>query len=137
MLVPSLFKRVTFRHVRASAGWEEEVGRALAMLGGARHGLARFAEASQALAAMRVSASRLREVRRDVLPKMPVTLWGKTVDRFLAHESPRRVRALNAATNVTWHDPKPTMSTYGHNEYASTQLVRYALGDLWGRSGAN
>src|SRR5690606_41838713 len=100
----------------------------LAMIAAAPAGLARFAEAARSLASMRVSAGPLQEIRRDVLPRLPVTLWGKTIDRFLAHESLDGFGVLNAVTNVTWHDPSPSRATYGHNEYATTQLVRYALG---------
>ena len=86
-------------------------------------------EAARALAAMRVSAGRLREIRRAVVPKLPVSLWGKTVDRFLLHEELDGYGLLNAVTNVTWHDPTPTAATFEHNEQASTALVAYALGE--------
>lgn len=127
MLVPSLFQRVTFKHTRASAGWEDDALQALAMIHAAPAGLARFAEAARALSSMRVSASRLREIRERALPKLPVTLWGKTVDRFLLHEELDGFGLLNAVTNVTWHDEKAAASTYAHNEYAATALIEYAL----------
>lgn len=129
MLVPSLFKRVTFRHTRASAGWDEDAGRALAMIGASHHGLTRFAEAARALASMRVSAGRLREVRQAVLPKLPVTLWGRVLDRFVLHEELDGYGLLNAVTNVTWHDPSPTAATFEHNEASASALVAYALGE--------
>lgn len=127
MLVPSLFRRVQFRHVRSSEGWEDELRRSLAMIEAAPAGLARFAEAARTLASMRVTAGRLREIRQDVLPKLPVTLWGKTMDRFLAHEPLDAFGLLNAITNQTWHDPNPTMATANHNEYATERLVAYSL----------
>ena len=79
------------------------------------------------LAAMRVSASRLREVRQTVLPKLPVSLWGKVLDRFLLHEELDGFGLLNAATAVTWHTPKATAAALEHNEYATERLVHYAL----------
>lgn len=129
LLVPSLFRRVTFKHLRASAGWEDDVRAALAVIEAAPEGLTRFAEASRALASMRVSAGRLREVRTEVLPKLPVTLWGRTVDRFLEHEALDGFGLLNAATHVLWHDERQTASNARWNEYASTALVRYGLGE--------
>ena len=128
MLAPELFRRVTFKHTRSSRDWEADAQRALAMIGGAHTGLARFGEAARALASMRVSASRLREIRTAVLPKLPVTLWGTTMDRFLEHESLDGFGLLNAVTNVTWHAARPTAAAYAHNEYATSALVRYALG---------
>lgn len=128
MLVPSLFKRVTFKHSRSNEGWGEDVQRALAMLASAPAGLERFATAGRALSSMRVTASRLREVRERVVPKLPVTVWGRVVDRFLLHEELDGWGLLNAATNVLWHDEKATAATLSWNEYVSTGLVEYALG---------
>lgn len=130
MLVPELFERVAFKHLRSISGWEDEVQRTLRMVGSSAAGLERFAHAARALASMRVGAGRLREIRQEVLPKLPVTLWGKTIDRFLAHEQLDGFGLLNAVTNVTWHDPNPSASTYRHNEYATQQLVRYALASV-------
>ncbi|HEX9953460.1 MAG TPA: DUF932 domain-containing protein [Rubricoccaceae bacterium] len=128
MLVPSLFRRVTFKHQRANAGWDDDMARALAMLAGAPAGLERFATAGRALASMRVSAGRLREIRERVVPKLPVTVWGRVVDRFLLHESLDGWGLMNAATNVLWHDERATAATLSWNEYVATGLAEYALG---------
>lgn len=128
MLVPSLFRRVTFKHSRSNEGWGEDVQRALAMLASAPAGLERFATAGRALSTMRVTASRLREVRERVVPRLPVTVWGRVVDRFLLHEDLDGWGLMNAATNVLWHDEKATAATLSWNEYVSTGLVEYALG---------
>lgn len=128
MIVPTLFRRVAFKHDPSGAHWEQEVARALSMLTTAHLGLQRFAEAARALSAMRVTAGRLREVRRDVLAKLPVSTWGRVIDQFLAHEALDGWGLLNAASAVLWHDEKPTVATFRHNEYAATGLVEYALG---------
>ncbi len=128
MLVPSLFHRVTFKHLRSSERWDDDVRAALSVIEAAPVGLARFAEASRTLGSMRVSAGRLREIRTEVLPKLPVTLWGRTVDRFLEHEALDGFGLLNAATNVLWHDERQSAANARWNEYATTALVRYALG---------
>ena len=127
MLVPSLFRQVRFKHLRSSSGWQGDVNRALSMLAMAPAGLEKFARASRKLASMRISAGRLREIRQKAVPKLPVTLWGRTLDRFVNEESLDGFGLLNAVTYVTWHDEKPSASTFGHNEYASTGLVNYAL----------
>ena len=69
------------------------------------------------------------EVRQDVLPRLPVSLWGKVLDRFLLHEQLDGFGLLNAGTNVLWHDEKPTASTFSWNEYLTTGLVEHALGE--------
>ena len=61
------------------------------------------------------------------LPQLPVSIFGKVVDRFLAHEEETGWGLMNAATNVLWHAEKPTQATYAHNEAATSALVKYAL----------
>ena len=110
MVAKSLFKEVRFRHGPGASEWESEVERTLGALRHAEGGIARFAMAARSLASMRMSSSRLREIRRDVLPNMPVTLWGKVVDRYLLEEELSGWGLLNAATAVTWHADRPTVS---------------------------
>lgn len=127
MVAKSLFKEVRFRHDPGATEWEKEVERALGALRHAEGGIARFAVAAKALSSMRMSSSRLREIRRDVLPKMPVTLWGRVVDRYLLEEELSGWGLLNAATAVTWHSDRPTVSDFRHNEYAVSSLIEHAL----------
>lgn len=127
MVAKSLFKEVRFRHGPGASEWESEVERTLGALRHAEGGIARFAMAARSLASMRMSSSRLREIRRDVLPNMPVTLWGKVVDRYLLEEELSGWGLLNAATSVTWHADRPTVSDFRHNEYAVSSLIEHAL----------
>ena len=127
MIVPELMARVAVRHDPSGVHWEDEVARVLAAVEKAPERLYRFAEAARALASMRITASRLREIRAEALASMPVTLWGQTLDRLLAREELTGWGLLNAATNVLWHAEKPTAATYAHNEAASSALIRYAL----------
>jgi hypothetical protein len=127
MLVPDLLGRVAVKHDPSGVHWEDEVARVLAAVEKAPERLYRFAEAARNLASMRITASRLREIRAEALASMPVSLWGQTVDRLLSHEDLTGWGILNAATNVLWHAEKPTAATYAHNEAATSALVRYAL----------
>ena len=129
MVVPDLLGRVAVRHDPSGVHWEAEVARVLSVVERAPERLYRFAEAARNLASMRVTASRLREIRSDVLAALPVSLWGQTIDRFLAHEELTGWGLMNAATNVLWHAAKPTQATFAHNEAVSSALVRYALAE--------
>lgn len=127
MIVPDLLGRVAVRHDPSGVHWEAEVARTLAVVEQAPAGLARFAQAARALSSMRLTASRLRELRMEALPALPVTLWGQAVDRLLGHEELSGWGLLNAATNVLWHTERPTAASFGHNEYVTTRLADYAL----------
>lgn len=128
MLVPTYFRRVAFKHDHASAGWAAETEEALEMLRWASGGMDRFLMAAQALASMRLGSSQLRDIRAKVLPKLPVTLWGQVVDRYLMHEELTGWGLLNAVTHRTWHAERIGASDFQHNEYATTRLLEFALG---------
>lgn len=128
MLAPSRLARVRFRHTRGSASWRGEVERAMAMLGAAPERLRQFARLCARLARHRLGTPELAAVRGGELSSLPVTLWGRVVDRYLADADPTGWGLLNAATAEVWHAERPTVADFGHNETATTGLLRYAEG---------
>lgn len=126
MLIPQHFARVRFKHELASAHWEDDARRALSMVSGAGENLQRFADAARNLEATPLGSEALRMIRGELVPQLPITLWGKTVDRYLLHEDLTGWGLLNAGTNVLWHAEKTTMSDFSHNEYLTTQLIEHA-----------
>lgn len=130
MLASDLFARVRFRHSRESQGWEDELARSLAMLAGARSGLRRFARSASRLAGHGLGTAELATLRTGYLDRLPVTLWGKVVDRYLAHEAPTAWGLLNAGTHELWHTERMTRSDFGHNAYLTSNLIRYAYEQL-------
>lgn len=126
MLASDLFARVRFRHSRESRGWEDELARSLAMLAGARSGLRRFARSASRLAGHGLGTRELATLRIGYLDRLPVTLWGKVVDRYLEHEAPTAWGLLNAGTHELWHAERMTRSDFNHNAYLTQNLLRYA-----------
>ncbi|HMB93583.1 MAG TPA: DUF932 domain-containing protein, partial [Rhodothermales bacterium] len=130
MLAPQYFSRMRFKHDSAAIGWEDEVDRALSVLGHADASLDRFAQAARALDDMRLGSQELSHIRGEVLPRLPTTLWGKMMDQYLLNEELTGWGLLNAGTNVCWHNEKGTISDFGHNEYLTSGLVEHATQDL-------
>lgn len=128
MLAPTLFKKVLFRHDHSATHWEAETEAALEMIRYAGVGLQRFVDAARLLTSMRMTAGQLRQIRSEVLDRLPVTLWGKTMDRLLLSEELTGWGLLNAVTNVTWHADRATSMDFQHNEYAVAGLLEHALG---------
>ena len=126
MLAPTRLARIRFKHSRGSASWRREVSSALAVLGAAPERLAQFAALCGRLARHRLGTPELAAIRRDALSALPVTLWGRVVDRYLAEEEPTGWGLLNAATAVLWHAERPTVADFGHNETATSGLLHYA-----------
>ena len=128
MLAPSRLARVRFRHSRGSASWRGEVSQALSMLGAAPAKLRSFARLAARLARHELGSPELAEVRLRHLSRLPVTLWGRIVDRYLDDGEPTGWGLLNAATAEVWHAERPTVADFGHNETATVGLLRYAAG---------
>jgi len=127
MLSPEHFARMRFRHTRSSQGWEEDVERAMGMLEGADEGLERFTEGARRLHGLVLGSQELEEIRREALEDLPVTLWGKTLDRYLLQEEHTGWGLLNAGTNLIWHKNGGTIRDFTHNETLTQGLIRYAL----------
>lgn len=128
LLASERLARVRFRHARGSASWRGEVARALSMLDAAPERLRSFAALCARLARHRLGTPELAAVRQGALAALPVSLWGRVVDRYLADGDPTGWGLLNAATAEAWHAERPTAADYAHNEAATTGLLRYAEG---------
>ena len=128
MLAPTRLARVRFKHSRGSASWRGDVAQALAMLGAAPERLRQFARLCARLARHELGTPELAAIRGGVLRALPVTLWGRVVDRYLSDEDPTGWGLLNAATAEVWHADRPTVSDFGHNETATAGLLHYAEG---------
>ncbi|HIG73531.1 MAG TPA: DUF932 domain-containing protein [Bacteroidetes bacterium] len=126
MLAPDLMARLRFRHDRANAGWQDDLGRAMDALGAAPERLRAFARAAARLARYPVGSAELARLRHGPLARLPVSTWGRVADHYLANEEPTGWGVANAVTSVLWHADKPTLSDFAHNEAATTALVRYA-----------
>lgn len=124
MLMPEHFASIRFRHDNTGRGWEEELERALHLLEGAEADLRRFGEAAKRLASWRLGSSELETLRREVLEELPLTLWAKSLDRYLLKEEHTGWGLLNAATRVLWHRDR-SLTDFSHNAYVTTGLVRY------------
>ena len=132
MLTKEHFTGMRFKHDNTGRGWEEEIERALFMLSCAEEELTAFAASARRLTQHRLGSEELQVIRREALARLPLTLWGKTLDRYLEYEAHTGWGLLNAATNVLWHGDRSTLSDFGHNERTTAGLLRYAAEELDG-----
>jgi hypothetical protein len=126
MVAGQLFHRVAFRHGLRSSGWQEELGRSMAMLSAAPAGLRRFAEAASRLSRMELTAARLKALRKGPLAALPLTVWARALDRTLLHEEATMFGLLNGGTNTLWHAERPSLSDLAHNEAVTSALISFA-----------
>ena len=81
---------------------------------------------------MPVDLNRLAYIRQSHLSHIPVTLWGKISRQFLDsygwNNLNNRVDVnmwdfYNACTDVLWHEEKPTMASFEHNQSITDKLL--------------
>lgn len=129
MLAPETFQHMRFKHELRSSGWERETRRALSMIQGAEESLERFCTAASRLSDMPVGSGELAHLRKDGLGDLPVTLWGRLLDRYLSEEEHTAWGLLNAGTNVVWHRDR-SFSDYAYNETITQSLTKFAESDF-------
>ena len=71
----------------------------------------------------------MREVI-GLYPQFGDALVGKIMRRYSDHEEPNLFGLMQAGTNVLWHDPKQSASSFAHNDAFVSGLVRYASENL-------
>lgn len=127
LLSGEFFGRVSFKHTTGSASedWRSVVREGLRLVHRAPHDLAQFCRALRLLRQAQTSDRRLREVL-SLFPQFGDSLVGKVMRRYSEHEEPTLFGVMQAGTNVLWHDPKQTASSWSHNDALVTGLVGYA-----------
>jgi hypothetical protein len=125
LVLPEHFARLRFKHTSASAGWESETQRALSMIASAGDDLRRFANIARRLDDVDFSIPEMEAIRKRGLAKLPVSLWGRVIDRFLLHEEPSAWGFLNAGTNVFWHNEKGSIQDFKHNATMSAAVIDF------------
>ena len=127
LLSGEFFGRVSFKHTTGSAteDWRGVVRDGLRLIHQAPRDLAVFVRALRLLRQAQTSDKRLREVI-GLFPQFGDSLVGKVMRRYAEHEEPTLFGLMQAGTNVLWHDPKQTASSWAHNDALVSGLTRYA-----------
>jgi hypothetical protein len=73
----------------------------------------------------------LAYMRNHDLGYLPVTLWGKISTHFMNKNSDKILDHdvtmwdfYNSCTDVLWHDEKPTMASFEHNQVITDNLLQ-------------
>ena len=136
MMSKTHFSQYRFKHTKSNDNWAEELEKAAEILSHAGENVKQFATTCSKLVKP-FSVTTLGELREEYIPKLPVTTFGKVVDRL--YELPEVKDPghtittwdfLNAATNVLWHKNKQTVADYSNNDYVTTGILSYANQNL-------
>jgi hypothetical protein len=123
-----LFKNWKFKHTRSSENWQEEIGRATAILDYFPNSLEKFAKKCDQLVSTELEMHDLANIRSNRLVKLPDSAWGKIVDKFLDERqtdtgSFTQYDLLNACTSHYWHKNKLSVADFDWNSYCVNNLM--------------
>lgn len=131
LLSGEFFGRVSFRHQKGNKtdNWRDLVRGALSVVNGAQQDLTMFCSGLRKLRRAQTSDRRMREVI-GLYPQFGDALVGKIMRRYSDHEEANLFGLMQAGTNVLWHDPKQSASSWAHNDAFVTGLIEYASRNL-------
>ena len=127
MVTKKYFDSYRFKHDPTSSDWQEDLDKVCTLISEVPylHYLETFDHLS---ATGELNSHSLGKIRNKYLPKVPVSTWGKIMDKFLCEEEYNKHRGwdlLNASTNILWHNKKQTMADFNMNGYIVQGMCDY------------
>ena len=119
MMSNTVLDKYRFRHSLDSDNWQEDLEIVSHKLKAASRGdnnnvhdkIDNFSRLDTAT----VSMEGLSDIRFNHIDKLPTSVWGAIVDRFLHKLRSSGWNLLNAATDELWHKEKSTVASYNQN----------------------
>mgnify|MGYP003131460389 CR=1 FL=1 len=126
MLSKHFFHTYRFKHDKSNENYYKEITNVSDIIANSGDKVADMTRNLTKLDEMGFGVSTMAELREEKLSEIPVTLWGKIVDRYLnKYVGGSCWDFLNAGTDVLWHEKKPTMATFNHNTYFVDGMMSY------------
>ena len=133
-----------FWHDKNMQGFQDEVMSAIDFINNSEVPLERFAKAFRKMTQVPFDVNSLYEIRKKSFPTLPVTTFGKCVDKFLTnHDQDKFTEGkttlwdfYNSCINHIWHDKwsydrfsysKYPYSNFKHNSLITDKLLEYIL----------
>ena len=126
MLSKHFFHTYRFKHDKNNENYYEEITNVSDIIKNSGDKVADMTKKLTRLDETGFGVTTMSELRQEKLSEIPVTLWGKIVDRYLENYVGGSCwEFLNAGTDIIWHDKKPTMATFNHNTYFVDGMMSY------------
>lgn len=124
MLSKTMFNTFRFKHTQQNSGWQDEAQNAVQFLQSGPAKLDNWIEsAKQLLVPLDMDA--LECIRKNHIDDIPVSIYGKIMDKFWADDKRTGWEFLNAGTNILWHSDKPTVAQYDNNALFVDGMLEY------------
>ena len=126
MLSKDMFNTFRFRHTQDNDNWSEDVTGATNFIKNGPEKLEEWIKSAKNLLKPIDNIADLKTIRENHIKDIPVTTYGKIMDRFLSDEEEKTGWGfLNAGTNVLWHSKTPTVSMYDQNAQFTDAMLGY------------
>ncbi len=132
MITKDFMNLMRFKHNNKSEGYEEQIINAAKVVDNCGEDIETVAKRMRKMVETPVDLNELAHIRENHLSHIPVTLWGKITKQFLSNYGWNNLHNrvdvnmwdfYNACTDVLWHDEKPTMASFEHNQVITDKLL--------------
>ena len=131
MITKDFMNLMRFKHNKISEGYENEIINAAKIVDNCGDDITEVCERMRKMTETPVDLNELAVLRNTSLSHLPVTLWGKISSHFLEKERDKILDNdvtmwdfYNSCTDTLWHDEKPTMASFEHNQKITDNLLQ-------------
>ena len=131
MITKDFMNLMRFKHNKTSKGYEDEIINAAKIVDNCGDDITEVCERMRKMTETPVDLNELAVLRNTSLNEIPVTLWGKISSHFLEKEKSKILDNdvtmwdfYNSCTDTLWHDEKPTMASFEHNQKITDNLLQ-------------
>ena len=131
MITKDFMNLMRFKHNKISEGYEDEIINAAKIVDNCGDDITEVCDRMRKMTETPVDLNELAVLRNTSLNEIPVTLWGKISSHFLEKEKSKILDNdvtmwdfYNSCTDTLWHDEKPTMASFEHNQKITDNLLQ-------------
>ena len=131
MITKDFMNLMRFKHNNKSEGYEEQIINAAKVVDNCGEDIETVANRMRSMVETPVDLNEIANMRNTHLSHIPVTLWGKISSHFLNKDSDKILDGdvnmwdfYNACTDILWHEEKPTMASFEHNQVITDKLLK-------------
>ena len=133
MITKDYMNLMKFKHDKTSEDYEEQIIKAAKVVDNCGPDIETVVKKMRTMVETPCDLNTLAEIRNHKLSDIPITLWGKISSNFLNQESDKILDGeakvwdfYNSCTNVLWHEEKPTMASFEHNQRITDTFLNAA-----------
>ena len=131
MITKDFMNLMRFKHNKTSEGYEDEIINAAKIVDNCGNDVHEVTSRMRKMVETPINLNELATLRNTYLSDLPVTLWGKISSHFLEKEREKIYYKdttywdfFNACTDILWHEKKPTMASFEHNQKITDNLLQ-------------